>query len=377
MKLLFVLTFKGSLEKWTKEGIANREMEIPFDYLRRDLFSHVQLFSYSPNDAFFLDKLGFDPALKKRIELIVPENPPTSFWDYLRHSIDVGKIRRAVKDGGIICKTNQINGCWTALLAGLFGAKVLVRCGYILSRRLFKNGDWAKGFVALLLESIAFNGASSISVTTHDAQEYVHRLLWRQRSKIFVAPTYVNTELFNAVIESKLNDRKVLFIGRLVSSKNVLAMVEACHLAKAELTIVGRGSLETQVLARSKDIGLSLTHFPVLMNEEIANLFKTHRYFLLPSLHEGLPKVLIEAMSASMICIGTPTSGTVDLIVQGKTGYLSTDFSAASIAHALDRAFNDPHAEACALAARAHVLAHHTIASYVEREYSKMKEMLE
>lgn len=377
MKLLFILTFKGSIEKWTKEGIANRELEVCFEYLRRDLFTHIQIFSYSANDAAFLEKLNFEPELKKRIELITPEEGTVpSFWNHLRHSLALRKINTAVKDGGQICKTNQINGCWVALLARLCGAKALIRCGYVFSRRLFKNSAYALGMVALFLELISYNLASTISVTTTDAKDYVKRMLLWGKDRIFVAPTYVNTEIFHADISGKPNEKKALFVGRLEPQKNIIPMIEACHKAGFALTIVGDGSLKDEMQKKVEELNLQVTHHPSLMNEEIADLFKAHRYFLLPSLHEGLPKVLIEAMSAAMVCVGTPTSGINDLIMPEKTGYLTTDFTAVSIAATLEKAYDDPKAVTYANAARAYILEHHSIASYAEREHQRMKDTM-
>ncbi len=376
MKLLFVLTFKGSLEKWAHNGIANREMEFCFEYLRRDFFSEIVIFSYSADDKKFLNALNFEPELKARIKLIMPNRRLKSFWDYLFYSFSIGKIRQAIKEGVVICRTNQINGSWTALLAKMFGCPVLLRCGYILSRGLFKKGNWPRGFLALIIEIVGFNLASLISVTTQNAASYVSHCLLGRKERIFIAPTYVNTEIFNAEVSKKPKRKKILFVGRLETVKNVLSLVDACRIADASLTIVGRGSLEREVLKRAKEIDLSLTHYPSLLNEEIVNLFKTHRYFAISSLHEGMPKALIEAMAAEMICIGTPTSGINDLIIPHKTGYLAADFTPEALAKALRMAFEDPNAESYGRAARTYVLEHHAIACYVDREYARIKELL-
>ncbi|MGB4057730.1 MAG: glycosyltransferase family 4 protein [Alphaproteobacteria bacterium] len=376
MKLLFILTFKGSLEKWAHDGIANREMEVPFEYLRRGLFSHIQIFTYSTNDRQYLEKLNFAPELKERIELIMPDRQPRSLLDLLLHSLSIGKIGRAVRDGAAICKTNQINGCWTALLAMIYGCPVLLRCGYLLSRRFIKSRKWPQALVALCLEIISFNLASIVSVTTDDARVYVSKYTLGAKKKIFVAPTYVNIDIFKATIDTKPKNNRVLFVGRLEPVKNVAALINACKQADMCLTIVGRGSLEKSLLEQAKTIALDLKYHPALQNEEVAEILKLYRFFALPSLYEGLPKVLIEAMAAEMICIGTPTSGIDTLIKHGKTGYLAKGFTSEDIAQALEQAASDPNAEACARQARAFVIAHHTIEAYVDREFSKIKSIL-
>jgi glycosyltransferase involved in cell wall biosynthesis len=376
MKLLFILTFKGSLEKWSREGIANREMEICFEYLRRDLFTHIQVYSYSPNDREFLDTLNAPPELKQRIELIVPARELRTVWDHVRHSLSLGRVRHAIREGAAICKTNQINGCWTAILARLLGCRMLLRCGYVLSWRLFNNGHWGRAVLALLIEALGFNLAGVGSVTTQDAARYVKRLMPWGKARIFVAPTYVNTDIFWGEIGARPNDRRVLFVGRLVPEKNVLAMIDACERVGASLTMVGQGPLAEKAVARAAERGVDLTYHPLVMNEQIADLMKSHRYFLLPSLHEGLPKVLIEAMATEAICIGTPTSGGRALLLPGRTGYLADGYSADAIARALAEAMSDPGAASIARAARAFVLERHSIAAYADREYGRMMQVL-
>ncbi len=58
---------------------------------------------------------------------------------------------------------------------------------------------------------------------------------------------------------------------------------------------------------------------------------------LLSSLYEGLPIVVLEAMSAGKAVISTPAGGVVDVIEDGVNGYLSEDTSAISYLKAIKR----------------------------------------
>lgn len=374
MNMIFVLTFKGSIEKWESEGIANREMELCISYLKNDLFEKIIIYSYGHNDREFLNNLNYDSSLLSRIDLIVPDKKLVSYLDYLMHSLSITKIRYALENNVGICRTNQINGAWTALLIRLLGCPLLLRCGYILSRRLFINGNYLKGLIALTIEAIVIIGASKISVTTKDAVEYFSKVVPFCRKKIFVAPTYVNTEIFSP--SEKASDEKqerAIFVGRLEKQKNIFPMIEACSRLKLPLTIIGKGSLQSQLIALIENSNLDVLYIPNMSNEEIANLYKKHKYFILPSLQEGLPKVLIEAMSSEMICIGTPTSGIIDLIFPNETGYLTSGFNANEITLTLSVAMNDPEATKYAKNARRYALANHSISSYMHREYQNIK----
>lgn len=49
--------------------------------------------------------------------------------------------------------------------------------------------------------------------------------------------------------------------------------------------------------------------------------------FILSSLYEGMPITLIEALACGCIPLSTPVSGVTDLIVDGKNGFVSKDFT--------------------------------------------------
>ena len=345
------------------------------EHVKQGTFDRIDILTYGRNDRAVLDGLDLDDRFKQAVHFIEPDQDISSAFGALCHSLNISKIKEAVRGTTSFVRTNQINGSWSAWIAKLCGAKFLLRCGYILSRRLFKNKKYPQSLAALVIEFIGFNMADIASVTTQDAKAYISTFTLN-KTKCFVAPTYVNTDVFSAKFDSKPDDNSVVFVGRLEAQKNVLTMVEAAAIAKVPLIVVGKGSRQDTMLAQAKELGVALTHHPSMQNDAIAELLQRHRYFLLPSLHEGLPKVLIEAMAAEMVCIGTPTSGTNALIHHADTGYLSEDFSAQSIAQAISKALSDPNHARYAKNARAFILKNHTIAAYAAREKAVMDSVL-
>ncbi|WP_062207317.1 glycosyltransferase family 4 protein [Aureimonas sp. AU12] len=370
--MLLLLSFGGSLRKWHEAGILSREIELYLEYLRLDLFSDIDIFSYDPDDAASLALIDCEPAIRARLHVIVPQPSRRGRMGALRHSLDRALVRRMARSGVSVVKTNQASGGWTALLFAAAGIPIFARCGYILSRRHWKNRKIPQAAISWALEFALFNAARVISVTTDAAAATVRSMTFGRRP-VFVAPTYVNTDLFKGDVRDKPQSDAVIFVGRLTPQKNVLALVEAVKIAGVPLTIVGDGPLRGEVDALITRLGADVSIIPRLQNTEIAALYRTHRLFALPSVHEGLPKVLIEAMSAEMICVGTAVPGIVDMIEDGRTGYLAPDLAPATIAAAIDRARSDPARERVAAAARAHVLARHSLRSYVEREFDRIR----
>ncbi|GAF93140.1 unnamed protein product, partial [marine sediment metagenome] len=57
-------------------------------------------------------------------------------------------------------------------------------------------------------------------------------------------------------------------------------------------------------------------------NQKLPEELNKSNLFILPSLYEGCPKVLLEAMSCGLPCIGTNVAGIKEIIKHKKNGYL-------------------------------------------------------
>lgn len=86
-------------------------------------------------------------------------------------------------------------------------------------------------------------------------------------------------------------------------------------------TIVGAG-MEKEYIQNLMKGGKNLSIFPALKNEAFIKALKSHDLFLLPSLQEGFPVALVEAMKAGLVPLITDWGGaTQELVVEGETGY--------------------------------------------------------
>ena len=370
MRMILVLSFGGSLRQWQEAGILTREIEIYLQYLKRDLVDRLYIFSYAHDDDTGL--IEAPESLRRRIVLLRPSRPLRTHLSRVLYSLSPRTLWAIRAKGIDVAKTNQVSGAWVALLLRLLGVRVFARCGYLLSRHHWKKGHYAAFLVSYPLEWLLFAIADIASVTTEAAVESVrHRTGCGSRA--FVAPTYVDTDVFRADAAAKSIDDTVIFVGRLEAQKNVLNLVQACRSSGMSLQIVGTGSLEPAVVALAAAIGADVRIAHSMPNNRIAELFKSHKYFALPSAYEGLPKSLIEAMSSEMVCIGTNVPGIADLLTDGVTGYLCDGLDAASIARTIERARADPSNVTIAKAARAFVLERHSIRTYLEREHDAIE----
>ena len=79
---------------------------------------------------------------------------------------------------------------------------------------------------------------------------------------------------------------------------------------------------------------------------DVGDLLAAADLFVLPSLFEGLPLVLLEAMAAGLPCVATRIGGTEDAVLDGETGWLAAPGNVDDLARAVIEALSDPAARA-------------------------------
>lgn len=86
-------------------------------------------------------------------------------------------------------------------------------------------------------------------------------------------------------------------------------------------TIIGEGISKPVVEnLMAQDTGISF--FASLPNEEVTRLLPEHDLFILPSLQEGFPVTVVEAMKAGVVPLVTNWGGSTDeVVIHGVTGY--------------------------------------------------------
>lgn len=108
----------------------------------------------------------------------------------------------------------------------------------------------------------------------------------------------------------------------------------------AHLLLVGKGPLEDDVRQQAASLGLSRRVHFLGYRDDIPELMAISQLLLLPSLQEGLPMSVMEAMSMGVPVIGTDIRGTQDLLAGG-AGVLVPTNSPAALAHAMNALLAD------------------------------------
>jgi len=121
--------------------------------------------------------------------------------------------------------------------------------------------------------------------------------------------------------------RKIGMVGRLSSAKNPLCFIDAAKLIldecdDVEFILVGDGELMDDVAKRVSSYGMQ-KHITITgFVESSIEVMKSFDLIVIPSVFEGIPLVLLEAMSIGVPIIASSVGGIPQVIVDGENGIL-------------------------------------------------------
>ena len=143
---------------------------------------------------------------------------------------------------------------------------------------------------------------------------------------------YNGTKLKNKPdpIDDQPNDYlKLITVGRLAPWKNIDIIIEALSDYKKAnqnfiFYIVGSGPEETKLKKLVNDLDLEnfVTFTGQLQKDDLNYYLQKSDIYIQASSYEGLPHVILEAMSHNLSIISTPIGGTNEVIQDGKNGWV-------------------------------------------------------
>ncbi len=121
---------------------------------------------------------------------------------------------------------------------------------------------------------------------------------------------------------------RFVFVGRLTRQKGLHYLVEAHRIlqdraGRFTTTIVGDGPLRKEIEDLARKVVVNNMRFTGwLTRPEVLHKLGESDVFVLPSVDEGMPNVVLEAMASGLPVIGSRVSGMEELVTHGKSGYL-------------------------------------------------------
>ncbi|MXX75127.1 MAG: glycosyltransferase family 4 protein [Holophagales bacterium] len=149
--------------------------------------------------------------------------------------------------------------------------------------------------------------------------------------------------------EEALDEPYLLAVGRLRIRKGMEILLQALARARdrghrLRLVVAGDGERRAALDALCQRLGLGASvHWAGRCSRsETARLRRRAAALIVPSTYEGMPLVVLEAMSDGVPVIASAVSGIPEVVVDGETGWLVPPERSAALAGALIEAMSDP-----------------------------------
>ncbi len=304
MNLGIIFSIGDSFENMAKSGQDELFNKFYVPYFAKS-FSKVYIFSYSK------EKIN---NLPNNVE-VVPNRLNLHRYFY---AIAMPFLNARYFIECDVFRVYHIMGTPPAIMSRIFlGKPYVFNYAYDYKKFAEIEGKRVQKIFIYLLEPFAIFFSSKIFAA--------NRMIFKKlpKSKTIYLPNGVDTNFFKPRKRSR-NGQKltILSVGRLEKQKNFRSLVAALKGLNVKLVIVGAGSMKSELKQIALRYKVNLKIIEKVPNTRMPQVYNRADIFVLPSLMEGSPKVLLEAMASSLPIVGTQVEGIKEIIENRKDGIL-------------------------------------------------------
>lgn len=226
----------------------------------------------------------------------------------------------------------------------------------------------------VVAEKYAFKLANCMTMPSEAIKRFDIERLGHSAQKLVVVPNGVDVEVASneglpevsiEVAFGRQNPLRIGYVGRIAEPlKGVEVLLRALYLLKErgleyEAILVGDGRDRGRMERLSYALGLEGRIAFLGERSDVRSLMQSLDLLVVPSLSEGCPNVVLEAMALGIAVVATDVGGTPEIIKHGVTGWLVRPGDPVALAHAVARRLIEPReTKEVALQARAWVTRH-------------------
>ena len=191
----------------------------------------------------------------------------------------------------------------------------------------------------------------TVALTSGERDDYLKLGVSKPR-KLVTIHSGVNVEKFMKPIKSAAMKRSSLgvssedivvgTVGWLLPIKGPGYLLNAMQplLKKyptVKLIYIGKGELGPKLKMKAKNMGAADRVLFPGWRDDIHAILPIFDIFVLPSLNEGMGRVIVEAMAAGKPVVASHTGGIPDLVIEGETGFLVEPRDIIGLTQAIDQ----------------------------------------
>ena len=302
-------------------GGIEKNLLILTDYFCKKNFN-VYLF-YSRINKSIEKKLNLKIIKKKSKKYLFFNYFNKRIWDSINCAITLYRYINTKENVIILSLQSSI---FSILVAKLKKLIIITRiANHPSSSLLFFNNNLFYN-VKLKIKTFIYKLSDGIICNSNESKKFFTEKLYKKK----LINIYNPLPLKKVPIRHRNHQDKnlLLTVSRLENQKNVIGLINAFNIVKKKiynikLIIVGSGSQKKLILKKISKLNLN-NSVKIIKHDNPSQYYSMAKIFILNSLWEGLPNVLIEAMSYKLPIISSNClSGPSELLNNGEFGYLT------------------------------------------------------
>ncbi len=217
---------------------------------------------------------------------------------------------------------------------------------------------WAQGSdvyfqskIKRLTSKIILKNADSVIALTEDMKNHLKNIYERE---ILIIPNGIDLSKFEYLPKDNYyskfgfekNTKIILYVGTFRPVKGLKYLIEAMKIIgdkEKRLVIIGHGKEKDDLENLVKNLNLKdcVTFIGKTPNQEVIRFMASSDVFVLPSLSEGFPIVILEAMASGLPIVATKVRGLPEIFKDGQNGFLVEPRNPEKIAEKILLILND------------------------------------
>jgi glycosyltransferase involved in cell wall biosynthesis len=195
-----------------------------------------------------------------------------------------------------------------------------------------------------------YSRADIVTTVSRSMASTIERVIPSVHNKLRIAPMPADDAVFTGAVRDALNPVPVILCvtRHTVQKRNAVLIRALAQLQKSgrqfRCRLVGDGGSEREsLLGLIAELGLgdSVSLIPSMLQNELAQEYRSADVTVLPAVDEGFGLALVEAQLCGCPVIGSRSGGIIDIISEEKTGLLVNPDDPADLANALSRLLTD------------------------------------
>jgi glycosyltransferase involved in cell wall biosynthesis len=267
---------------------------------------------------------------------------------------------------------------------GLLAAAMARVPAVVASEHLFVEIPWRR---SIMIQQLISRGVDRYIAVSHDLARRLRQTLRFPSRKVCVVHNGIPLAPFDrpasaalrTVLGGEVGRPLVLTLARMNEQKGHEYLLEAAALVpEGRFVLAGDGPCRVLLEAQARALDLDERVVFLGHRQDVPELLASCDLFVLPSLFEGLPLSILEAMATAKPVIATAVGGTAEAVLHGETGLLVPPADPAALAAAIRTVLSDPLlAQRLATAGRARVRQEFAAETMVQRVTDIYEEVLD